>query len=129
MLARDVHFPEARELAMLAIEEAAANIFEHGYDNRPGCSLDVTVRADAREHFTVILRDRAPALDVTALPVADLDRLASEFATRGRGLAIMRQITDSMCHRARHGGGNELTLNFDAERLAGGAENLREEAA
>ncbi len=114
---------------MLAVEEAAANIFEHGYGNRPGCPLEVTVRIGEQERFAVVLRDRAPVIDVTALPPADLDRLAREFATRGRGLAIVRQIADSMCHRARRGGGNELTLTFDAERLAGGMENLREEAA
>ncbi len=128
-LARSVPFPEARELAMLAVEEAAANVFEHGYGNQAGCPLEVTVRIGERERFAVILRDRAPVFDVTSLPPADLDRLAREFATRGRGLAIVRQIADSMRHRARRGGGNELTLIFDAERLAGGVEHLREEAA
>jgi anti-sigma regulatory factor (Ser/Thr protein kinase) len=128
-LLRDVSSLEACELAMLAVEEAAANIFEHGYGNRPGCPLEVTVQIGGRERFTIVLRDRAPVLDVTALAPVDLDRLAREFATRGRGLAIVRRIADSVSHRARHGGGNELTLIFDAERLSGGVENLREEAA
>ncbi len=128
-LLQGIRVPEARELAMLAVEEAAANIFEHGYGDRSGCPLEVTVRVDGHGRFSIILRDRAPVFDVTELPAVDLDRLAREFATRGRGLAIVRQIADSMGHRARRGGGNELTLTFDAGRLAGGVEHLREEAA
>jgi len=82
---REASLPEARELAMLAVEEAAANVFEHGYGNQAGCSLEVTVRLGERERFAVILRDRAPVFDVTSLPPVDLDRLACEFATRGAG--------------------------------------------
>jgi anti-sigma regulatory factor (Ser/Thr protein kinase) len=128
-LLRDVASLEACELAMLAVEEAAANIFEHGYSNRPGCSLEIMVRPGEQERFAIVLRDRAPVFDVTTLAPVDLDRLAREFATRGRGLAIVRQIADSVRHRPRRGGGNELTLIFNAERLSGGVENLREEAA
>ena len=128
-LAFGVRSPEARALALLAVEEAAANVLEHGYRGRAGRPLEIVIRIDVGGRFAVTLRDRAPECDVTALPAVDLDRLARACAERGRGLAMVRRIAASMRHRARRGGGNELTLTFDATRLSGGAGSLCEEAA
>ena len=129
VLVLDLRRPEARAMAMLAVEEAVANILEHGYGNRAGLPVEITLRIGEGERFAVVLRDRAPVVDVTTLPPRDLDRLARDLATRGRGLAMVRRIAESMRHRPRRGGGNELTLFFDAERLAGGAETLSGKAA
>ncbi len=129
VLVLDVRRPEARALALLAVEEAAANVAEHGYGGAAGCPLSVTVRNLPDEVFEVTLRDRAPVVDVTALPARDLARLAEERAERGRGLAMVRGLCRSMAHRRRRGGGNELVLVFDAAALTRRVEEQLRDAA
>jgi anti-sigma regulatory factor (Ser/Thr protein kinase) len=109
--------PEERSLALLAVEEAAVNILEHGYANVAGRPLSVWVRSTGQEGFQVTLRDRAPVTDVTRIAPGDLKELARRRASRGRGLALIRLLTTSMTHRPRPGGGNELVLTFDLRHL------------
>ncbi|HET9232512.1 MAG TPA: ATP-binding protein [Candidatus Eisenbacteria bacterium] len=109
--------PEERSLVLLAVEEAAVNILEHGYRNDSGRPLSIWVRALDDGRFQVMLRDRAPLTDVTIIAPGDLKELARTRASRGRGLALMRLLTSSMTHRPRHGGGNELILVFDTVHL------------
>ena len=109
--------PEERALALLAVEEAAVNILEHGYQNEAGRPLTIRLSALEDDRFQVILRDRAPVADVTRIAPGDLKELARRRASRGRGLALMRLLTTAMIHRPRPGGGNDLVLLFDASHL------------
>jgi anti-sigma regulatory factor (Ser/Thr protein kinase) len=102
---------------LLAVEEAAVNILEHGYQNVSGRPLFICVRGLDAGRFQVTLRDRAPLTDVTRIVPGDLKELARARASRGRGLALMRLLTSSMTHRPRRGGGNELVLAFDPVHL------------
>jgi anti-sigma regulatory factor (Ser/Thr protein kinase) len=129
VLVLEVRRPEARALILLALEEAAANVVEHGYDGRPGHPLSVTVSVEAGENVTIVLRDRAPVLDVTSLASGDLKELARRAAPRGRGLAMIGMLARSMRHRPRRGGGNELELAFNVEELARRAEETLNDAA
>jgi len=116
-------------MALLAVEEAVANILEHGYRGRPGRPFTVTFRALPGERFEIVLRDRAPALDVTRLVAGDLGRLARSHATGGRGLALVRLLARELRYAKRPGGGNVLTLAFDAEELSRIAQEHTREAA
>ncbi len=109
--------PEERALALLAVEEAAVNILEHGYRNEDGRMLTICVTALEDDLFRIVLRDRAPLTDVTRIVPGDLKELARRRASRGRGLALMRLLTTTMTHRPRAGGGNELVLLFDSSHL------------
>ena len=109
--------PEERALALLAVEEAAVNILEHGYQNEAGRPLTIRVVPLADDRFQVVLRDRAPLADVTHIVPGDLKELARRRASRGRGLALIRLLSTAMMHRPRPGGGNELVLLFDTNHL------------
>jgi anti-sigma regulatory factor (Ser/Thr protein kinase) len=109
--------PEERALALLAVEEAAVNILEHGYQNEAGRPLTIRLFALEDDRFQVTLRDRAPLADVTRIAPGDLKELARRRASRGRGLALMRLLTMTMMHRPRPGGGNDLVLVFDSSHL------------
>jgi len=118
VLVLDVRRPEARALALLAVEEAAANIFEHGYGSEMGRPLEVVVQIREPEVFEVTLKDRARMLDVTRIHPGNLKKLARERAERGRGLALVHLLTIAMNHRRRTGGGNIINLVFDAAHLS-----------
>ena len=109
--------PEERALALLAVEEAAVNILEHGYQNEAGRPLTVRIATLEDDRFHVTLRDRAPLADVTRIAPGDLKELARRRASRGRGLALMRLLTTAMVHHPRPGGGNDLQLVFDTHHL------------
>jgi anti-sigma regulatory factor (Ser/Thr protein kinase) len=129
VLVLEIRRPEARALILLGVEEAAANIVEHGYEGETGRPLSVTVAIESGRTVTITLRDRAPALDVTSLAPNDLKQLARTAAPRGRGLAMIELLVRSVSHRPRRGGGNELELVFDAEDLARRVEQSLEDAA
>ncbi len=118
LLVLDVRRPEARALAILAVEELVANIAEHGYGGEAGRPIALSVQAREDESFEITIRDRAPSVDVTGIPPKNLGRLAHDRAVRGRGLAMARLLSRSMEHHLRPGGGNELTLVFDAVDLS-----------
>jgi anti-sigma regulatory factor (Ser/Thr protein kinase) len=109
--------PEERALALLAVEEAAVNILEHGYQNEDGRPLTIRISTLQDDRVQVTLRDRAPVADVTRIVPGDLKELARRRASRGRGLALMRLLTTDMVHRPRPGGGNDLVLLFDSHHL------------
>lgn len=128
-LVLEVRRPEARAMALLAVEEAVANVLEHGYHGRPGQPFTVTFRSRPGERFEIVLRDRAPVVDVTRLVPGDLRRLARSHATGGRGLALVHLLASELRHARRRGGGNVLTLVFDAEELSRIAQEHSREAA
>jgi len=105
--------PEARALVTLAVQEVVANVWEHGYrraDNEP---VEVEITPLEGEVFSVTVSDRAPVLDVTRAAPRSLRALAARHEPRGRGIALVRELTLSLTHRPREGGGNLLTLVFD----------------
>jgi anti-sigma regulatory factor (Ser/Thr protein kinase) len=125
----EIRSPEARALALLAVEEAAVNILEHGYDREPGRPLVVTFRSLETDRFRIELRDRAATVDVSRLTPGDLKTLAARRSIRGRGVALVRMFTEEVRHAPRRGGGNVLTLIFDAARLSRLAEEHSRDAA
>ena len=111
--------PEIADDLVLAVDDAAANIINHGYGGRPG-PLEVVVSGDGDE-VVVCLRDRAPEFDPTARPAPDLDLPLGRRPPGGLGIHLTRVSVDRVEHRRRLGSGNELTLacKLSRESVAG----------
>jgi serine/threonine-protein kinase RsbW len=92
----------------LSVDEAVANIIMHGYREKGGT---IEIEVDARSDTLVVcLRDRAPVYNPLQAPAPARDTPLEERPLGGLGVALMKQNMDSVEHRARHGGGNELVM-------------------
>jgi anti-sigma regulatory factor (Ser/Thr protein kinase) len=109
----DLPHAEARALVTLAVQEIAANIWEHGYGGAAGKPLEIRVLRLEGDVLTVTVEDAAPVHDVTRAAPRSLKALATSRAPRGRGMALVRELAASVTHRERPEGGNRLTLVFD----------------
>lgn len=123
----EVRGPEARALTLLAVEEIAANILEHGYRGQAGQPIEVLLAPTGPRTFRVTLKDRATFLD--RIVPGDLKDLARKRTLRGRGMALVTVLTLALSHGPRKGGGNVWTLEFDAEHLTRLAEEHSRGAA
>jgi serine/threonine-protein kinase RsbW len=92
----------------LALNEAATNIIEHGYQGAAGI-LQVEVALDG-DALIVRLRDQAPAFDPALAPVPDVTLPLDRRPPGGMGVHMMRQLTDELSYRTRTDGWNELVL-------------------
>lgn len=108
--------PETISSLELAVDEAACNVIEHGYQGRPG-RIEVEVRRDG-DVVWIRLRDWAPPFDPTRVPKPDVTLPLEERPLGGLGVYLIRQSVDEMVYRAPPGGGNELTLmkRLEAEK-------------
>ena|GEM_PF-1294522 len=118
----------ATTLVLLAVEEAAANVLEHGYRLRAGRPILLEFHPLDEERFEISLADRAPRAVLPA-NAASLRDLAEERSERGRGLELMRAVADSVEHAPREESGNTWTLVFSAQRLDRCVEENSREAA
>lgn len=98
---------DARFAVRLAVEEVFTNILHHGY----GGSGPVEVVVDGGpRRVRVRLRDQAPRFDPASAPAPDLASPLDEREPGGLGWHLVRQLVDSVEHRAADGGGNTYTL-------------------
>jgi sigma-B regulation protein RsbU (phosphoserine phosphatase) len=95
-----------RDRLVLAVHEACANVIRHGYGDRAGGRMRLTVyRVRQWLHFR--LRDQAPALVPPSLVARDLD----ECRPGGLGLPIIDQTMQRWCWLPqRHRDGNVLNM-------------------
>jgi len=93
---------------VLAVDEAAANIIQHGYRQQPGV---IEAEVERQEQALVVrLRDDAPAFDPNDAPSPDLS-LPLERRPPGKlGIYLMRKSVDEILHHSGPQGGNQLTL-------------------
>ena len=100
--------PSASDDLVQAVDEAASNVCRHGYRGRPG---EIRVEADRTEDaLAITILDRAPLFDPTVAPRPDLAVPPLARRPGGMGIHLMTTMVDEVHHRARPGGGNELTL-------------------
>jgi anti-sigma regulatory factor (Ser/Thr protein kinase) len=99
-----------------AVDEAACNVVLHGYRDRPG-TLELTARRRGRAIEIQVL-DRCPPFDPTTAPTPDLSVPPMQRRPGGMGIQLVRTMVDEVHHRARPGGGNELTLIRRLDRPA-----------
>jgi serine/threonine-protein kinase RsbW len=106
---------------VIAVDEAAANIFQHGYRDHHG-PIEVEIERRGTD-VTIRLRDEAPPFDPTTWPTPDLAAPLARRAAGGLGIHLARSSVDRMHHQRRQGSGNELTL------VRGSTKDRREEPA
>ncbi len=97
-----VHDDDITDL-VLAVGEAASNAVEHAYHERPAGRVELEARIDADDTVHIEVRDHGHWRDLPAP------------GNRGRGLDLMRVITDSL-DVERRGGGTTLTLRRRVRR-------------
>jgi anti-sigma regulatory factor (Ser/Thr protein kinase) len=99
---------EARLDLVLALDEAVANVIQHGYRGGPG-ELEVEASlADGEVELRVI--DRAPPFDPLVVPPPDLGGGLERRPVGGLGVHLIRMLTDRAEYR-REGGRNVLVLH------------------
>ena len=98
---------------VLAVDEAVANIIQHGYAGRDDGKIEVQIDAD-QARFTIKVLDSGLSYDTAkgAGANADLDLKAhiNAGSKRGLGLFIMRKVMDEVHYSSRDGQQNTLTL-------------------
>lgn len=102
------HF-DATEMnrVVLAVDEATANIIEHGAV--PGSPLLIELEMiEEADCVRFVLRDNGTRFDPTEFPASDPEDYLSSGADGGAGLPIMRQIMEIAYEHAN--GENRLTL-------------------
>jgi serine phosphatase RsbU (regulator of sigma subunit)/anti-sigma regulatory factor (Ser/Thr protein kinase) len=96
---------------VLAADEAATNIWMHGYGGVAGSlTLRTSVDDDA---FTLTLVDDAPPFDPTAAQLPDTSVRLADRRLGGMGMRLMRASCDTIAWRSTEEGRNELTLRVE----------------
>ena len=92
----------------LAVDEACANVFEHGYDSVAGpIQLDATLVNDV---LTFSIRDWGRSFDPDSIVKPDLTASLSERQIGGLGMFLMQQVMDDVRYQFDIGNGNLLIL-------------------
>lgn len=129
-VAHKVGFPAHRVGEIeIAVDEACANIIEHGYQQRtsqereqnpPGAIVVRLVLFPDR--LEVRIRDRGPCFTPPSAPHLDLAEFLASGRQRGIGIAIIHRLMDEVRHTYRPQRGNELTLvKYLPEEIGDGA--------
>ncbi len=93
----------------LATDEAASNIIEHAYQNKPGGVLDLScgVKGDV---ITIILTDHGKSFDPSGVPAPDLHADLSDRKIGGLGIFLMRKLMDEIYYKPGPNKSNVLTM-------------------
>lgn len=92
----------------LAVDEAAANIIVHGYQDAKG-TIDIEVRQEGNA-VIIKLRDSAPQYNPLDAPEPRLDLPLEQRSLGGAGILLMKEYMDSVKYRIPKDGNNELVL-------------------
>lgn len=110
-MARMEGFGDADAHALvLAIDEALANVIEHGYggatDQPIGIALKSVSSSDGRLGIEVSVRDQGRQVDPTSIVGRDL----AEVRPGGLGVHIIRSVMDEVQYQLADGGGMLLRM-------------------
>lgn len=99
---------EEAAMIMLTIDEALANVIQHGYDGQKGHPIDVLIErvsADGRVGIRVLIRDRAKQVPPASIKGRDLN----DVRPGGLGVHLIHSLMDEVVHRPT-GHGMELEM-------------------
>ena len=102
----------------LAVDEACANVVQHGYGGQGG-EIEITVERDGEE-VRVTLRDWGRSFDPQAVPAPDVTASLEQRRLGGLGLFLIHQVMDDVSFAFDAEGGNVLTM---VKRLQGEGKN------
>ena len=89
---------EQAAMIMLTIDEALANVIQHGYDGQKGRPIDVLIERvcpEGRVGIRVLIRDRAKPVDPASIKSRDLD----DVRPGGLGVHLIKSLMDEVVHR------------------------------
>ncbi len=92
----------------LAVDEAVTNVILHGYDGREG-RVDLHMERDG-DAVIIRIRDQAESFDASHVHEPQLDTSLAERPFGGRGLFLIKILSDEAEFLSLPGGGNELKL-------------------
>jgi anti-sigma regulatory factor (Ser/Thr protein kinase) len=95
----------------LAVNEALANVIEHGYQGNTDQTIHVSVEMVGEDRLPergirVVIRDFGQQVDPECIKSRDLD----DIRPGGLGVHIMRTVMDKVVYRCLPDGGMELTM-------------------
>lgn len=93
----------------LAVDEAATNIIQHGYDPAAPGDIELVWRVD-NDHFIITLRDHGHRFDPDSVPVPDIEQPLEERHAGGLGIYLMNRLMDSVRYEFDEQHGNLLTM-------------------
>jgi serine/threonine-protein kinase RsbW len=94
----------------LATDEAASNIIEHAYENRPDGVLDLSCGVKG-DRITIVLIDYGESFDPSEVPLPDLKADLSDRKIGGLGIFLMRKLMDEVHYEPRPDKSNVLTMS------------------
>lgn len=89
---------EKAAMIMLTIDEALANVIQHGYDGQKGRPIDVLIERicpEGQVGIRVLIRDRAKQVDPASIKSRDLD----DVRPGGLGVHLIKTLMDEVNHR------------------------------
>lgn len=92
----------------LALDEACANVIDHGYEGEGKGSIDLEIFTEGSQ-FTIKIEDTGKAFDPDCIPAPDLTSPLDLRCERGLGVFTMRKLMDGV-EFSRSGGRNCLLL-------------------
>lgn len=100
--------PKASDDLVMAVDELATNIINHGYRGQPKI-IEIRARR-AGGAIVVQLRDEAPAFDPTQASEPDITLPLHLRPVGGLGIFLARRLTDAITYRRTSDEHNEVTL-------------------
>jgi serine/threonine-protein kinase RsbW len=117
---------QKRHHLLVAMSEGFTNAFLHGNQQKPGCGVTLTYQIDG-DHVRITVQDEG------MLPIeSSIDQMIKPVHAReesGRGLGLIRELTDevSLAHEPEQG--NILTMKTYFNKQCGEREAMYEEKA
>lgn len=93
----------------LAVDEAATNIIQHGYEDQAPGTIELEWRVEG-DRLVVCLRDRGRRFDPNNVPAPDITSPLEERQAGGLGLYLMGKLMDAVSFDFDPQDGNLLTM-------------------
>jgi len=93
----------------LVLDEAVANIIEHGYQLNPDNEVKIKVAVDSEKIF-IELTDYSDGFDFESFGNVDLDAHTKRRKNRGLGVYIIKKIMDDVKYERGKDQGNRLLM-------------------